>query len=509
MEKKLNINDSKKLIIGISILFCTIILIIGGTFAFFTQSDTKEMGNIVTTDINGTLLYNDKYEENEKYNRQGLIPASIDVVLNTYKSTDTENKCLDMNNYSSCSVYRFSIKNTAEVVQQLVMTLNPTANSYNNLKFILFEIKDNNPEQISKKPVSLEKGNYLPIQLIDNFILNSNEERIYELVFYIENQDYAQDDAGKQFGAGISINSITTGFNITKQYGTTCWEVDPDDSSKLIAFNGINHDTSITSFKDSVVESCSGYVDADEEGFIVTIPSTFNNVEIKTIGNMLLNPVIRFDASGVVVNKNISIKKIIIQDGIERIDDGDISTQKGSFFGLGADFNNKKADPTKTLEVKFPNSLTYIGNAAFSLSAIRELNLPSNLTYIGDFSFYLNTNLTTTKDKPLVIPVSVETIGLAAFTMSYNLSRVKFETNNGNSALKTIESGAFSQCNLTYTEDVLVIPSNVEYIGDGTFANNGDDSNPMLEYIEYKGNFLNEFDNNWYSISNTLLNPNG
>lgn len=83
-EKELDVNKSKKLIIGMSIIFCTVIFIIGGTFAFFTQSDSKNTGNIVSENINETLLYNDKYEENEKYNRQGLIPASLDVVLRSY-----------------------------------------------------------------------------------------------------------------------------------------------------------------------------------------------------------------------------------------------------------------------------------------------------------------------------------------------------------------------------------------------------------------------------------------
>ena len=96
----------------------------------------KELGNIVTTDIDGSLLYNDDYEENTLYNRQGLIPASIDVVLNTYKRTDGK-KCLDQNDYSSCSIYRFSIKNISDISQELQMTLNPTANSFTNLKFML------------------------------------------------------------------------------------------------------------------------------------------------------------------------------------------------------------------------------------------------------------------------------------------------------------------------------------------------------------------------------------
>ena len=59
MKNELKTNNSNKLVIGISILFCAVILIIGGTFAFFTQSNTKEIGNIVTADIDGTIGYID------------------------------------------------------------------------------------------------------------------------------------------------------------------------------------------------------------------------------------------------------------------------------------------------------------------------------------------------------------------------------------------------------------------------------------------------------------------
>ena len=59
MEKELNTNNSnKRLIIGVSILFSAVILIIGATTAYFTQSDTKEMGNIVSININDTIVIN-------------------------------------------------------------------------------------------------------------------------------------------------------------------------------------------------------------------------------------------------------------------------------------------------------------------------------------------------------------------------------------------------------------------------------------------------------------------
>ena len=63
--------NSKKLFIGVSILFCAVILIIGGTLAFFTQSDSKKMEDLLTADIRDTLEYSD----NKDYMRQGLIPA--------------------------------------------------------------------------------------------------------------------------------------------------------------------------------------------------------------------------------------------------------------------------------------------------------------------------------------------------------------------------------------------------------------------------------------------------
>ena len=50
MKYNLNKNNSKKLLIGASILFCIVILIIGGSFAFFTQSSSETTGNIVSVE---------------------------------------------------------------------------------------------------------------------------------------------------------------------------------------------------------------------------------------------------------------------------------------------------------------------------------------------------------------------------------------------------------------------------------------------------------------------------
>ena len=46
--------NRKKLIMGVSILFCAVILFVGVTTAFFTQSDTEDIDSLVTTDIRET-----------------------------------------------------------------------------------------------------------------------------------------------------------------------------------------------------------------------------------------------------------------------------------------------------------------------------------------------------------------------------------------------------------------------------------------------------------------------
>ena len=147
MEKDFNNDNSKKLITGVSILFCTVILIIGGTIAFFTQSDSEDTSDIVTVD-KVELEYIDDFDENKNYMRQELIPASIDNVIKAYTREDTQNKCLDSRGSSACSVYRFSIKNTSDISQKLQMTLNPTANTFTNLKFLLYEITKEKNNQL-------------------------------------------------------------------------------------------------------------------------------------------------------------------------------------------------------------------------------------------------------------------------------------------------------------------------------------------------------------------------
>ena len=98
MEKDFNHDNSKKLIIGVSILFCTVILIIGASVAYFTQSDSEDTGNIVSVE-QLTL----DYQDNIDYMRSDLIPINEEDFGKAYNITGDE-ICKDDKGYSVCSI---------------------------------------------------------------------------------------------------------------------------------------------------------------------------------------------------------------------------------------------------------------------------------------------------------------------------------------------------------------------------------------------------------------------
>ena len=262
MEYKLEKNNSKKIVLIISsIIFCMLILIFGVTTAYLSQGTSGITGNIVSEN-NITL----KYTDNTTYMKNNLIPAVEQDVpkfamknsLNKYTDNDI---CKYTEEFNACSLYEFTIENTMNVSQSIVVSMTPTLNQYNNLYFILYEGKANQLKENSKVIEYNTKIEQDTINFTNlNTILKAKEEKTYTIVFYVKSLDYAQDDADKRFAASIKVNSVTTGYNITTQVGEGCYEsVKLDDGTyKLTRFNGINHQTG------DIVEGCG--VTKDEKG---------------------------------------------------------------------------------------------------------------------------------------------------------------------------------------------------------------------------------------------------
>ena len=114
-----------------------------------------------------------------------------------------------------------------------------------------------------------------------------------------------------------------------------------------------------------------------------------------------------------------------------------------------------EGEPVTSIEI--PASVDSIGDYAFyGCSQLSSLMLNNNLRFIGDYSF-LGTKL-----NPLIIPVSVEQIGVGAFQ---NCAITSLTLNEG---LTTIGGAAFADNNI----ESVTLPSTLNTIGVGAFGSN-------------------------------------
>ena len=105
-----------------------------------------------------------------------------------------------------------------------------------------------------------------------------------------------------------------------------------------------------------------------------------------------------------------------------------------------------------------PNSITIIGNSAFSsCTNLALITVPNSVTTIGDVAFYRCTSLTS-----ITLPNSVITIGGSAFTDCRNLTSITLPN-----SVTTIGSDAFSYCTSLTS---ITIPNSVITIGSWAFS---------------------------------------
>ena len=140
------------------------------------------------------------------------------------------------------------------------------------------------------------------------------------------------------------------------------------------------------------------------------------------------------------VPKNITIKKIIISNGIETIDQGAFAA-------------------TKNLEeVVLPSTLLKLGTYSFYYcSSLERVTIPSNVKSIESYVFYMCIGL-----REVTLLDSLTSIGNSAFNRC-NLTEITIP-----SSVTSIGDAAFECCNLTE----ITIPSNVTNIGNVAFAGN-------------------------------------
>ena len=142
-------------------------------------------------------------------------------------------------------------------------------------------------------------------------------------------------------------------------------------------------------------------------------------------------------------------------------------------------------------QVTLPESVTFIGDDAFASCALKEVILPRHLTHIGDGAFSQNVMET------LDLPENVVSVGRSAFGQCLHLAKVSIPLNvtdfpdnpfvgcenlrsltlaDGHPTLELTEGMLIHKPDSrliswpgAYNSDVIIIPEDIEIIGDGAF----------------------------------------
>ena len=148
---------------------------------------------------------------------------------------------------------------------------------------------------------------------------------------------------------------------------------------------------------------------------------------------------------------------------LERID---VSNDNKTFSSdsYGVLYNKDKSElirftnGNKNTSYQIPETVTKIGNYAFSKTTIKDIIFPDTLKEIGSRSF---------ENCPLLVyvslPNSIEKIGGFAFSCCTGLSNINIPEN-----LTTIEDFTFDQC---FSLKTIILPEGLITIGNGVFSN--------------------------------------
>lgn len=252
-----------------------------------------------------------------------------------------------------------------------------------------------------------------------------------------------------------------------------------------------NNDSSIT-IPASTVISGKKYAVYDVNMFGASLDvdgkTTSQTSNINDTSSSDLNAEINGTKVPLYVNHNNDKKSLVISEGIKTV----------SSYGGG---NVRTAyRPSHLSSLSLPNSLTSVGNSAFSYVNLNgDLTIPANVTTIGEHAFGSQSYVTSLK---FADNSKLTSIGDYAFTYLGTNTTMSDKTITFPDKLKTIGEDAFEghQTNMHY-----IFPKNLESLGDDsflTFTNERDSSGSTIDITqaEYDANPEKYTDNTIYDM---------
>ena len=134
MENK----NGRGIFLGVVSVATLVVAIIGATFAFFSASGGSANDAITA---NATTLAGLGFSSSNSKLSTNLIPvAAENANFARYPgiAASGEHSCLDDVGNQICSIYEFTITNTASVAQQIYVSFDPVTNDFDNMYFAAF-----------------------------------------------------------------------------------------------------------------------------------------------------------------------------------------------------------------------------------------------------------------------------------------------------------------------------------------------------------------------------------
>ena len=222
-------NKSRGIFLGVLSVATLIVSIIGATFAYFVAnaSGTTGAAQAGAANVANTLTFSEVVDY-----RQNMIPVTETIMKTSYKRTEAATgkgtgRCEGYSAaggntvYNLCSIYQFTVSNTASIAQTIYASLTANTNTFTNLKYCIFEGEAGTSDTTKVACREMPTEGTTDSNIFSEVIPAKNDTtpgtHTYTLVMYINEAEGDQTgaDSGKAFTGTISITSADGSNHMT------------------------------------------------------------------------------------------------------------------------------------------------------------------------------------------------------------------------------------------------------------------------------------------------------
>ena len=218
-------NKSRGIFLGVLSVATLIVSIIGATFAYFVANASGNTGKVQAgaANVAGTLTLTETVDY-----RQNMIPVTDALMKTSYKRTEEATgtgtgRCEGYSAaggntvYNLCSIYQFTVSNSASIAQTIYASLTANTNTFTNLKYCIFEGEAGTSDTEKVACRNMPAKGTTDSNVFSELIPATTGTHTYTLVMYINETegDQTSADSGKAFTGTISITSADGSNNMT------------------------------------------------------------------------------------------------------------------------------------------------------------------------------------------------------------------------------------------------------------------------------------------------------